>query len=337
MADFAKVKKGGSARWVIKGVRQNESFTLPRGFRIRYLAAETMETIPSGTNTISIGTSAGTVPVQTLTTNGTAVGGSGTTVTIDGIAVTVEQLDTASEVMDKIMAAYANGDFTHAATTSTESWTMVRTSDTVITMTGSFPKVQSGVVINVGSITGFTLTSAQVVAGTLSAVAVTATTISNYAVDTPSQSSLVGLTLESGYGINPPSHSPNTIVTLSTRTGTITGTISVNGVAYPFTETAASVTGGATGIKNAINASSRTSGIEAMLGSAGVVIISNKRSPYGSPAKSVPAVNIGSITGCSKAKSSVAEDITYYVNFAGPYAEELEGNVNLYALLEKLD
>lgn len=338
MSALSKVKKGGVARWVINGVQQNDTFTVPRGFRIRYMAAEPLITAAAGTNQIAVGTAIGVFPVQTLTGNGVAVGGSGTTVTIDGIAVTVAQLDTSAVVLDKIMAAYTAGSFTNAATTSLESWTMVRTSPTVITITGNCPKTVAGVSIAVGSITGFTLTAAQVTAGSVSATVVNATTMQNYAIDYPGQaySGYTALTLQTSFDVCSPSHSPHTYVTFASYTGALTGSFSVNGVSYTPTQTAASVTGQATGVRDIINASSNQTGISAMLGAAGVVVITNFRPFYGTASASAPTVVVSGLTGATVTKASVDLDRTYYVSLSGQAAKSLEGNVNLYVLLEKL-
>jgi hypothetical protein len=335
MSALSKVKKGGTARWVIRGVQQNDTFTIPRGFRIRYLAAEPTVTAPGGTNKIGIGVAAGTFPVQTWTAAGT-VGGSTTTVTVDGIAVTVVQGDTASIVVDKIMAAYAAGSFTNAATTSLESWTLSR-NGLVITATGNCPKSTVGITTTYGSITGFTVTSAQVVAGSVDETAVNATTIANYAIDYPGQEAAgyTPLTLQSGFDINSPSHSPYTKITFSSYTGTMAGGMTVNGVAYNPTGTT-NVTNQATAVKTLINASSNQTGLSAV-SAAGVVTIYNNKPFYGSSSVYPPVVNVANLTGATVATASSALDKTYYLNLSGYGSKSLEGNVNLYVLLEKLD
>lgn len=337
MAFLTKLKKGGVARWVLFNATQNDTFVIPRGFRVRYLGVETLKTVASGTNTFGVGVTAGVVPVQTLTSNTVAVGGAGTTVTIDGVAVTVAQLDAASVVMDKIMAAYTAGSFVASATTSVETWTMVRTSATVITMTGSAPQTVAAVTVNVGTITGFTLTSAQVTAGSVDVTAVNATTLSNYRVNTPGQNSLVAGTFQAGFDYNAGTTSPSVYSTF-TYTSTTGGTFKLNGTT--FTPASAGTQGAfATAIAAAVNSSTNATGLQAFTtATTGQVVFVYSQSSYSKTSGATITYDFSGLTGgAAGTVYSTSADKTYYVTLAGPYADQLARNVNVYAILEKLN
>jgi hypothetical protein len=341
MAVMKKIKKGGVARYTLFGVQQNDSFTVPRGFRIRYIGVESLATSTAAVN-FGIGVVPGVFPVQTLTTNGTAVGGSGTTVTIDNIAVTIVQLDTAVVVMDKIMAAYAAGSFTNAATTSTQSWTMVRTSPTVITITGSAPAAVAGVSIAVGSITGFTLTAAQVAAGSVDVTVVNSTAMSAYRADTPGQNSVVAGTVQANFDYIPGSHSPNIYNTFSSYSSSTVGTFIVNGYTFtPKTAGTADIAGIAAACAAAVNASTPITGLMAFTTATSGQLVVTYAPIVGGNTPSTPLTyNYAGITGATVGTITATKnsaDITYYVSMSGRYLPQVVGTPNMYIILDKLN
>src|ERR1700690_949431 len=86
MALSKKLKKGGEARYVVQGATNNDFFTVPRGFHVRYLAVENLANLATS-GTISVGkvpatyttatfavTTAITTSAQTFTWGGGASG-----------------------------------------------------------------------------------------------------------------------------------------------------------------------------------------------------------------------------------------------------------------------
>lgn len=121
------------------------------------------------------------LPVQKVVFIGSAVAG-GTAIIVDGKSTTVATSDSPTAVATKVAAtSYATGS------TSGEVWTTSRTG-AIVTLTGTTPNALSGVVVNMGTITGISSPAAAYVFTPGSNTATVVTSGSNSATVTNSGS-----------------------------------------------------------------------------------------------------------------------------------------------------
>jgi len=337
MAFLKKLKKGGTARWVIYNCNNNDYYTVPRGFFVSNMYVETLG-VMTGTNNIAVGTVSGTFPIQTWTVAGTA-GGTASAIVIDGVStISIANGQTAAQIAATIMATA----FSYTGTTSAETWAL-SLSGLVITAIGNVPKAVSAVTISYGTVTGVTVTAAQVAAGsvcTSGATVVTATAVSNYPADYSGQTPMVSLTQASPltYGVTPATQTPYLNLTATFTSGTVTGTFIINGTTFTPSQTA--MTSAATMAQYmtaAINATTNQTGLFAyQVGATAQFFVGVKALAYSYTATATMTYNFGGLsTGAGvTVTTNYPADPSYYINFSTvPPA----GNVNVYVELQRLN
>ena len=309
MAVSKKLKKSStSPRWVLEKVVANDSFTVPRGFRIRYLGVETLTA--QTTANVSIGISAGTYSTSTFTVTAVATG-AGTLTLGGGVgAITVTGITTAMTTA-QIAAQIA----TFASTTS-----LITSNGSTVNIISFVPSVVAASTIVLGTALGCTFSAVTYVAGAIDTSIVTAT------ATTGNAQTVTALSVAAGKDYNPSSASKYSSYTMTTS-GATAGTLYINGLPYTFTNgTLATGTTLATAI-----AALKIPGYTLTNPSAGVVkfTVTEEGRGYG-----FSKLELGTCTGVSWTTSNVDTDLIYYVNVSGP--SQLS-NFNLFAQLEKMN
>lgn len=305
MSTSKKLKKSGGLHWTIKNVASNDSFTLPRGFRIRSMHSEIINT-QSAANLI-LGLTAGTYATSTFTV--TAPCGTSSDLTWGGGAsgtVAVTSGDTAVQVAAKIAAAGAGA-----------SWT-VTANGAVVTMVGVVPGVITAPTLAMGT-TGVTISAITSVAGTSDNSAVNAT-----AIGTTAQT-VTGYTFQAGKDVNPATKTKKTTFTLAVNSAT-TGNILFNGTM---------VTLAAGDVDTAAHLATKLATINlpgyVVTANSNVVTVAALEEGTG---HNFVKLELGTATGISWSTAQIDTDLTYYVNFSNTNPI---GNINLYVMLEKLN
>jgi len=151
----SKIRKGGESRWVLTGLQQGDSFTVPRGHNIRSMVAETVAVNQIHTITVSGTLSAGTADVRITPSGGTLVTFTGLLNGSKTAAATVAQMLTstyAAQVASLAAQGYALSVITNTSTTAA-----------TVVLQGAFSSVKTGVVVSIT--TGYTQTWAGAVTG----------------------------------------------------------------------------------------------------------------------------------------------------------------------------
>ena len=281
-------------------------------------------------------TLAGTAPVQLMTFAG---GTQGTTqaVTVDGVSWNATNADTAIISADKFMGSQSA--FWTGPTTSGQLWTLTRTSASTVTMVGSFPAVQSAVATS-----GFVTQTAVATQVGVGSAPLTYATIASLPVITPTvlvplYSPMTELKVTTPYSICPSTNAPMATLTVSAYGATSAiGSLLINGQAINCgTGAAATVAAAATQIALAINATTLQYGYSAVVNPnvAAQVVIWQSRLSFSKSASQALYLNTASMTNITVGNVfAYPADYTYYVNFS---TSALNGNVNLYAIMDKID
>ena len=341
--------------WIITAVGATLYFTQPVGVAGTFtptlalgsatnitLGAMTVVTAPAvnanvmGPTPMTGPTVAGTVPVQLMTFAG-GTQGANNAVFIDGISWLATNADTAVISADKMMGSQAA--FWAGPSTSGQLWTLTRTSTTTVTMVGSFPAVQSAVVTS-----GFSTQTAVATQVGVGSAPLTYATVASLPVATPTilnplYSPIKPLTIYPGFDICPSTNAPMATLTVSAYGATSAiGSILINGQAINCgTGLAATPAAAATQIALAINQSTLQYGYSAVVNPnvAAQVVIYQSRQSYNKSASQPIYLNTTSMTNITVGSVfAYPADFTYYVNFS---TSALNGNVNLYAIMDKID
>lgn len=206
MAYLKQLKKGGVARYAIQKVALNDTFVLPRGFKIDYLWAEVGATALTGTTQLAVGSTKAVTAVTTLTFSGTATAGGAVSFTIDGVTWTTGAAGagvTADVIADQLVATPLEG--VRAVKTATNT--------VVLYFESAGDKTCTGTASN-----GISFSSVKTVTGTIGVdivaaanVTATAKTVSKFTPVTGNEYRNTGetsdltcyITMNNGYGVNP--------------------------------------------------------------------------------------------------------------------------------------
>ena len=281
-------------------------------------------------------TIAGSVPVQLLTIAGGTQAASNALV-VDGISWAGLNSDTAVITCDKIMGSQAA--FWTGPSTSGQLWTLTRTSSSTITMVGSFPAVQSAVVTS-----GFSTQTAVATQVGIGSAPLTYSPIASLPVATPTvlvplYNPMTNLNVTAPYATCPSTNAPMATLTVSAYGATSAiGPLYINGQTINCgTGLAATPAGAATQIALAINQSTLQNGFSAIVNPNVVaqVVIWQSRSSYSKSASQPVYLTTSSMTNITVGNVfAYPSDYTYYLNFN---TSALNGNVNIYAIMDKID
>lgn len=310
MASSKQTKKGGQARFVIKNATQNDTFTVPHGFRIRYLGVETLSTLSNAAN-MTVGVSAGTYETAVFSVTSVVSAVDGTLTWGGGASGTVTLA--AGDILSTTLVA------TKIAATGASGGWVVTSSGAVVTMTGVVPGAKTNPTIALGTATDITFSAVTSVNGAIDSSIVSAAAVSQtkYVVADFAAASGKG-----GVG----STTPNTATFALSTSSATAGTIIVCG------QTVYLVSGDvATGTTLATKlATVKIPGVTITNSTADITISSE--TGIGAP---MPSLAFGTATGITYTLSSTTSaDPTYYINFS---AVDPESNVNVYILLDKLN
>jgi hypothetical protein len=309
MAITKKLKKAGVARWYLSAVQQNDSFSVPHGFRMRYLGVETVSTI-SATN-ITIGAVPGTYTTATFTvtsvaaaTTGTLVWGGGAT---GGVTLAAGDILTVGAVAAKIAASAPTGGWVVTATGA------------VVSMIGVVPGVLTAPTIALDTASNITFGTVTTVAGAIDNSIVHATALSTSALG------IAALTPEANKDYVADNSTESVTFTLNTSSPAA-GTIQICGQSFNFTLGQLN-----TGTTLATQIGTLVIPGYTITPSSNTVKITVNANKVGT---AIPTISLGTATGVTYAATTIVKaDKTYYVNFTTTSAQ---GNTNLYVILEKI-
>lgn len=173
------LKKGGDARYVISKVALNDTFVVPRGFKLREFVGDTLTRVTTTAPAVYIGTTKHTNQVSTITVAGVA-GAASTVFSIGGVAsdVQIPLSSTALQTVALILSVFGKGGTKYDALLNA-GWTVSAhaTDPLKVTLTGSPSKTSTLPVIVTTSLTVQTLTGALVTTGVASAEVMTSQTL----------------------------------------------------------------------------------------------------------------------------------------------------------------
>ncbi len=173
---MAKIlKKGGDARYVITRVALNDSFTVPKGFKLTQLIGDTGSRVTTTAPNWYVGTTKHTNQVSTIAVANVA-GVASSVFSIGGVAsdVQIGAGNTVAQTVALILSVFGKGGTKYDALLNA-GWTVAAhaTDATKVTLTGSPAKASTLPVIVTTGLTTQTLTGALVTAGVASAEVMT--------------------------------------------------------------------------------------------------------------------------------------------------------------------
>lgn len=177
MALSKKLKKGGEARYVIQGATNNDFFTVPRGFHIRYAAVENLSALPFS-GTVSFGKVAGTYTTATFAVTSVASATTGTLTLGGGASATVTLVAADILTTSAVAAKIAASSPVNMSAALVGQW-IVTANGANVTLISSVPGNFTAPTISLGTATNITFGSVTTVAGSVDATYLPATPIAS--------------------------------------------------------------------------------------------------------------------------------------------------------------
>lgn len=320
----SKLRKGGDARYVIAPVAQNDTFQIPRGFKLREFVADTLGTVTTTAPTVVLGVVPAVQQVGTITVAGVA-GAASTVFSIGGVASAVQIAisNTVLQTVALILSQFGPGG-PQASALLNAGWVITAhpTLTDRVVVTGSPSKTSSAPAIVTTSLTVQTVTAAVATNGSSDATIMTSQTLPTtiYTIKDLSANIVAGKAFLSAGNLDK-------LVVTFTTTSTSAGYYLVNGVQSPL------IASGQTTSQIVTTLATMKIPGYSLSPSSNVLTITNLSSGAGVPQPTFGSYAPQAVTGTTWTSVFTPEDTTVYV------AVDLNavGNANFYAILQKMN